>query len=151
MASFAEKVSKRFGKRSSAPFQAASDAQKAIYLRHIREGDNPSAARKAAGITVAMFNHATASDRAFLDAWTEAHETRDESFLDRLEQRIEEQAIKGDGAMSRWILERKRPEKWGQKAQVRVTHEFQSIDDIKKLSNEDLVAKCEVLGIEVQL
>lgn len=132
--------------RKPAHFEPASQPQKDIFLRRYRDGDTAGEARKKAGITWAQFKHALASDPDFL----QANEEVDEFFLDKLEEVARSMAHNKDGAMVRWILEKRRPEKYGQRAKVEVSHRFASHDDIKKLSDEDILATFEELGIEVE-
>lgn len=132
---------------SRAYFQPASEHQKKTYLDLVKQGMNPGEARKKTKLTWALFKHALADDPAF----REAHEDIDEYFLDRLEALAWDAARKGDGAMMRFLLVSGRPEKYGPKAaKVQLTHRFESIEDLKAMSDDDLIAQCELLGIEAK-
>lgn len=130
--------------RTPAPFEPATEFQKATFLRHYKAGLHAGEARKKAELTKALFNHALVSDPDFVTAIEEV----DEFFLDKLEDVVMSMAHKGDMATARWLLEKRRPEKYGQKSKVEVSHRFQSVEDIRKLSDEDILAEFKRMGIE---
>lgn len=125
-------------------FEPASEPQKRIFLKNYRATSRLGEARMDAGITWAQYKHALADDPDFLSE----HEDIDSFLLDKLQGVAESLALKGDGAMIRWILEARWPEKYGKKAKVEHSHKFQSIEDIKALSDDDIMAECELLGVE---
>ena len=124
------------------PFEPASEPQKRIFLRHLIDGDGVGASRKAASLTWAQYKHALANDLEF----AEAHQDIDSYFLHKLQDVAESMALKGDGAMIRWLLENLWSEKFGKKSKVEHSHRFQSIDEIKALGDDEIEAFCESLG-----
>lgn len=143
MKSYVERA-KLPGPRRPDFFQPASDAQKMIFLRNLKEGKNVGEARKKAGISPEQFRRAQESDPDF----SREIEDTERLFLDRVEMRAETLAMSGDGAMIRWFLEKRMPEKYGKTSKVEVSHRFHSADDIKKLSDEDLQVAFEELGLD---
>lgn len=130
-------------KNRPASFQPASDAQKAIFLKHYAEHRRSSDACHHAGISRAVFKHAMATDEAFMAEL----ERIDDFFLDRLEGIAEQLAEARDVPMLKFLLEKRLPEKYGRNANLTVTHRFASAEDVAKLSDEELEAECVSLGI----
>jgi hypothetical protein len=128
--------------RPRRPFQPASDAQKRIFLRHLKDGAGVGEARKAAGLTWDLYKHALASDEDFVAA----HEDIDGYFLTKLQEVAESMALQRDGAMIRWLLENRWPEKYGKKSKVEHSH-VHSIEQIKAMTDEEIEAECESLGV----
>lgn len=140
-------VLKRYGPsrhRAIPEFQPASEAQKAIFLRRFEETRNVSIACKAAGIRRNLYNHALATDPEF----RERHAEIDDFYIDKLEVIGWELAAKGSEAMLKFMLQSLRPEKFGGKTKVEVSHRFQSVEDIRKMSDEDLEVAFEELGLK---
>lgn len=129
-----------------APYvQDASEHQKAAYLRNARAGSHAGEARRKAGLSKDDFQRAFDADPEF----RKAVQDLDEYTLDRLEDAAYVAAHRGDGAMIRWLLENGRPEKFGKKSSVKVTHQIQSAEDVRKMSDDDILATFEQMGIEV--
>ena len=127
------------------PFEPATAEQKRIFLKHYARDRRAGEARKKAELPYAKYKHALASDPEFL----EAHREIDQFLCEKLQEVAETLAVRGDGAMVRWMMERLEPEKWDRKQKVEVTHRLQSVEDVKKLSDEDILAEFELMGIEV--
>jgi hypothetical protein len=120
-----------------------SAASKDIFLLRYREGDSVSDALDKAGMSRAQLKYALAEDPRF----RLAHAEVEERLLDQLEGVAHDLAHKRDGSMVRWLLERLRPEKYGPQSQVVVTHRFQSAEEIRSLTDEDLLTTCREFGI----
>lgn len=128
-----------------APYlQSASDHQKATYLRHIKEGDHAGEARRAANLSRDEFQKAFDEDPDFRKAVADL----DAYYIDKIEEAAVRAALRGDTAMMRFFLENARPEKYGKKSQVKVTHSIQSAEDVRNMSDEDLQATFELMGLE---
>lgn len=140
-------VLKRYGPsrhRAIPEFQPASEAQKAIFLKRFEETRNVSVACKAAGIPRNLYDHAMASDEAFRNR----HAAIDKFYIDKLEVIAYDMAAKGSEAMIKFLLQSLCPEKYGNKAKVEVAHRFQSPEDIRKMSDEDLEVAFKEMGLK---
>lgn len=122
----------------AAPYeQEVSDAQKALFLKTLDGQFEPSVKDAAvkAGITRKQLEKALSTDREFaarFAAWKHG-------VLDGVEDRALQQAMAGDGAMIRFILQAERPEKYSAKAaKPGIADKIESLEDLKKLTDEEL-------------
>jgi hypothetical protein len=145
MASGKTEIVKAGGRGVPSPAKPASAASKEIFLVRYRQGDSVADALAKAGMTRAQLKHALADDERF----HAAHAEVEESLLDELEGVARDLARKRDAATVRWILERRRPLKYGHRQEVEVMHRFQSKEEIQALSDEELDEVCREMGIDV--
>ncbi len=120
--------------RHAAPFQPANQHQKDTYLCHVRGGNHAGEARAKARLTWALFKHAVASDPEF----RQAVEDIDQFLVDKLADVAYVMAHARDGPMLRWWLENARPESFGKNRKIEVSHRFESVEDIKAMSDDDI-------------
>jgi len=130
-----------------ARFEPASGPQKEVFRRRMAQGCSKNEARIKAGISWAQLKHAMASDPDLMTAIEES----DDGFLNNIEEAAFAMAKSRDGAMVRWILEKRRPERYGNVAKLDITHRFQDPAQLREMSDEDILVACQELGIEAEL
>lgn len=108
--------------------QPASIPAKEIFLQHYERNYREREARQTAGLSVKDLAQARLDDPEF-DARCDDIEN---AILDKIEERVVDMS-RDDPATARWVLERRRPEKYGNKQRLDI-----NVRDVSKLSDEDL-------------
>lgn len=127
------------------PDQPPSQAQIDIFFHHLTNDFEPkiSVAAAAAGINRKHFDDLCKTDAEFRRRLKEWQDWR----LDDVEDVLLRRAADGDVAAARAVLAAKRPEVYGAKAKLDITHSIRSPEDLKALSDEEFAAlEAECLG-----
>lgn len=94
---------------------------------------DPVSAARAAGLTKLQYE--TLARRKDVEERLRAFRA---SLLDQIEDAAVRQALAGDGAMIRFVLQSERPEKYGTKAGGKTPGTVRTFEDLKALTDEEL-------------
>lgn len=108
--------------------QPASVPALDIFLTHYERNFREREARQTAGLSARDVSQARVDDPAFDEKCRDI----EEQILDKIEERVVDMS-RDDPATARWVLERRRPEKYGNKQRLDI-----NVRDVSKLSDEDL-------------
>jgi hypothetical protein len=135
------------GRRAGVPAkfeQGPSAAQIEVFFAHLEDDFQPSVkeALRAANLTKKQYDalrkDASGDFAKRLAEW-------EAGLVEDIEALAVDQARRGDGAMTRFLLQTLRPDKYGAKAKLDVNI---TSDQVMKMSDEELAARAEELGIK---
>jgi hypothetical protein len=120
-----------------------SDAQKDVFFSRMEADFEPSVKTscQAAGITKRQYDALVASDKAFVGRLREFREKQLDDMEDALFR-----AASTDTNLAWKLLQANRPEKYGSKAKLDVTHNIRSPEDLRGLTDEEFAALLQERG-----